>query len=151
MNVIEATAGEIATAVARGRISATEVCQAFLSRIEAFEPTIRAFSHLDPDDALAQAARIDAQPEKGELADVPVGVKDIYDTAGMPTEFFSAIYAGNRPSRDAAVVARLRAAGAIVIGKTTTTEFAYMHTGPTRNPHDLSRTPGSSSAGSGAG
>ena len=151
MDMLNATAGEIAAAVNRGELTAQQVCAHFLDRIEAFEPTIQAFAFLDTEDAKRQARDIDARAHKGPLAGVPVGVKDIYDTADMPTEFFSSIYAGNRPSRDAAVVALLRAAGAIVIGKTHTTEFAYMHTGPTRNPHDLSRTPGSSSAGSGAG
>ncbi|PMZ59840.1 amidase, partial [Pseudomonas sp. GW247-3R2A] len=76
---------------------------------------------------------------------------DIFDTAAYPTQFFSPIYANHQPSRDAHVVTLLRQAGALIIGKTHTTEFAYMHTGPTRNPHDLARTPGSSSAGSAAG
>jgi Asp-tRNA(Asn)/Glu-tRNA(Gln) amidotransferase A subunit family amidase len=85
------------------------------------------------------------------LAGVPVGVKDNYDTVDHPTAFYSPIYEDNRPSRDAQVVSLLRQAGALIMGKTHTTEFAYMHTGPTRNPQDSRRTPGSSSAGSAAG
>lgn len=82
---------------------------------------------------------------------MPVGVKDIFDSEDHPTQFFSPIYADHQPSRDAHAVTLLREAGALIMGKTHTTEFAYMHTGPTRNPHDLDRTPGSSSAGSAAG
>jgi Asp-tRNA(Asn)/Glu-tRNA(Gln) amidotransferase A subunit family amidase len=85
------------------------------------------------------------------LIGIPIGVKDIFDTVDYPTEFFSPLYAGNRPTRDAYVVARLKHAGGIVMGKTHTAEFACYHTGPTRNPRDHRRTPGSSSAGSAAG
>jgi Asp-tRNA(Asn)/Glu-tRNA(Gln) amidotransferase A subunit family amidase len=85
------------------------------------------------------------------LFGLPVAVKDIFDTADMPTTYGSSIYANHRPAVDAACVARLRAAGAIIIGKTVTTEFAYWHAGSTRNPHDTSRTPGGSSSGSCAG
>ena len=151
MDFLTATATEIADAVGRKEISAEEVATAFISRIEVLEPSVRAFSWYDPDDILRQAQELDRGERGGPLAGVPLGVKDVFDVAGVPTEFFSPIYAGNRPSRDAAVVARLKALGAIMVGKTATTEFAYMHTGPTRNPHDPERTPGSSSAGSGAG
>jgi len=86
----------------------------------------------------------------GPLHGVPVGIKDIFDTADMPTEYGSAIYAGRTPSRDATVVARLRAAGAVIMGKTVTTEFAYFSPGKTRNPHNPEHTPGGSSSGSAA-
>jgi Asp-tRNA(Asn)/Glu-tRNA(Gln) amidotransferase A subunit family amidase len=126
-----------------------EVADHFIQRIERHEPNIRAFAAFEP-----EKVQIKAESQtviSGGLSGIPIGVKDIFDTADYPTEFFSPIYSGRRPQADAAVVAALRRAGAIIIGKTHTAEFAYMHTGPTRNPHDLQRTPGSSSAGSAAG
>jgi Asp-tRNA(Asn)/Glu-tRNA(Gln) amidotransferase A subunit family amidase len=81
---------------------------------------------------------------------VPVGIKDVFDTGDMPTEFGSPLWAGRTPRRDAAAVSRLRAAGAVIMGKTVTTEYAYFHPGKTRNPHDKERTPGGSSSGSAA-
>ena len=81
---------------------------------------------------------------------MPVGIKDIFDTGDYPTEFGSPLWAGRTPRRDAAAVARLRAAGAVIMGKTVTTEYAYFHPGKTRNPHDPERTPGGSSSGSAA-
>ncbi|QJI31402.1 amidase [Pseudomonas sp. ADAK18] len=144
MNHLDATA--IAEAVRSGTTTAAAVAEHFLGLIERHEPAIQAFASFDP-----QAVRQQTQGAEGPLAGVPVGIKDIFDTVDHPTEFYSPIYQGNRPSRDAHVVALLRQAGAVIMGKTHTTEFAYMHTGPTRNPHDLSRTPGSSSAGSAAG
>ncbi|MBT2375652.1 amidase [Pseudomonas fluorescens] len=144
MNHLDATA--IAEAVRSGATTAAVVAEHFLGQIERHEPVIQAFASFDP-----QAVRQQLRSTDGPLAGVPVGIKDIFDTADHPTEFYSPIYQGNRPSRDAHVVALLRLAGAVIIGKTHTTEFAYMHTGPTRNPRDLSRTPGSSSAGSAAG
>ena len=86
----------------------------------------------------------------GPLHGIPVAIKDIIDTADYPTELGSPLAAGRRPRHDATVVARLRAAGAVIVGKTVTTEFAYFHPGPTRNPHDHARTPGGSSSGSAA-
>ncbi|MGH7479776.1 MAG: amidase, partial [Candidatus Methylomirabilales bacterium] len=104
--------------------------------------------------ALAQARAADDLKRQGlpigPLHGVPVGVKDIFDTADMPTEYGSVLYAGRTPSRDAAAVAMLRAAGAVIIGKTVTTEFATQAPGKTRNPHDPERTPGGSSSGSAA-
>jgi Asp-tRNA(Asn)/Glu-tRNA(Gln) amidotransferase A subunit family amidase len=144
MNRLDATA--IAEAVCSGTITPAVVAEHFLEQIERHEQDIRVFASFDP-----QAVRQQIKSADGPLAGVPIGIKDIFDTADHPTEFFSPIYQGNRPSRDAHVVALLRQAGAVIVGKTHTTEFAYMHTGPTRNPHDLSRTPGSSSAGSAAG
>ncbi|QLG95783.1 amidase [Pseudomonas yamanorum] len=144
MNHLDATA--IAEAVRSGTTTAAAVAEHFLGLIERHEPAIQAFASFDP-----QAVRQQTQDAEGPLAGIPVGIKDIFDTVDHPTEFYSPIYQGNCPSRDAHVVALLRQAGAVIMGKTHTTEFAYMHTGPTRNPHDLSRTPGSSSAGSAAG
>jgi Asp-tRNA(Asn)/Glu-tRNA(Gln) amidotransferase A subunit family amidase len=115
---------------------------------------VQAWTFLDPDYALEQARaaderRLSGQPI-GPLHGVPVGIKDIFDTADMPTENGSVIYAGRTPSRDATAVAMLRAAGALIMGKTVTTEFAYFAPGKTRNPHNSEHTPGGSSSGSAA-
>lgn len=143
---LDATA--LSEAVLDGQAKVTAVAQSFLERIETLEPGIQAFVSFKPLQVRLQATLHNG---RGLLAGVPVGVKDIFDTADHPTQFFSPIYADHQPSRDAHVVTLLREAGALIMGKTHTTEFAYMHTGPTRNPHDLSHTPGSSSAGSAAG
>jgi len=147
MNGLDATG--IAEAVVSGAITPALVAEHFLARIGVDEPDIQAFVSFDAEAVSKQACGLEGCA--GLLAGVPVGVKDIFDTADHPTEFYSPIYLGNRPSRDAHVVTLLRQAGAIIMGKTHTTEFAYMNTGPTRNPLDLSCTPGSSSAGSAAG
>ena len=147
-------AAEVAAAIADGRVTAEEYAQACLSRVDALDGRIRAFAHLDREHVLAQARARDeerrAMQPLGPLHGVPVAVKDIVDTADQPTECGSPILAGRLPWRDAAVVTRLREAGAIVFGKTVTTEFAYFSPGPTRNPHDPERTPGGSSSGSAA-
>src|SRR5215467_6426498 len=118
------------------------------------EGEIRAFAHLDRDHALGEARALDERRAQGRplgpLHGVPVAIKDIIDTADFPTELGSPLAAGRRPWRDATVVARLRAAGAVIIGKSVTTEFAYYQPGSTRNPHDHTRTPGGSSSGSAA-
>jgi amidase len=124
--------------------------RAALDRIEAREAAVGAWAFLDPELALANARTADRQGSGSPLQGVPIGVKDIFDTADMPTECNSPIYAGHRPRADAAVVALARAAGMVVLGKTVTTEFATRTPGKTRNPHDLSRTPGGSSSGSAA-
>ena len=95
-------------------------------------------------------ARFDTSGKRGPLAGVPFGVKDIIDTFDMPTEWGTPIHKGRRPGRDAACVALSRKAGGVLLGKTVTTEFANLHPGPTRNPHDLTRTPAGSSSGSAA-
>jgi Asp-tRNA(Asn)/Glu-tRNA(Gln) amidotransferase A subunit family amidase len=133
-----------------GVISSEELVRACLDRIASEDRTLGAFEHVDPDAALAQARRIDAASPRPPLAGLPVGVKDIIDTADLPTECGFAGWRGRRPSRDAACVARLRAAGGVVLGKTVTTEFAFFQPGKTRNPHDPARTPGGSSSGSAA-
>ncbi|MGY2041471.1 amidase [Pseudomonas pergaminensis] len=132
-------------------VSEEMVAEHFLECVESREPSIKAFVSFDPDWVRTQAGQLTKTKAKGLLAGVPVGIKDNYDTVDHPTRFYSFIYDDNCPSRDAHVVSLLRQAGAVIMGKTHTTEFAYMHTGPTRNPHDLDRTPGSSSAGSAAG
>jgi Asp-tRNA(Asn)/Glu-tRNA(Gln) amidotransferase A subunit family amidase len=118
------------------------------------EPAVQAWTFLDRDHAMRQAEALDehrrAGRATGPLHGVPVGIKDIFDTHDMPTEFGSPLWAGRTPRDDAAAVARLRAAGAVILGKTVTTEYAYFQPGKTRNPHDPARTPGGSSSGSAA-
>src|SRR6266478_6503986 len=151
---VKLTATDAGAEIARGAISAEDYTRACLDRIEAVDGEIKAFVHLDREHALAQARALDEHRAQrhsiGPLHGIPVAVKDIIDTADHPTEFGSPIGSGRRPRHDATVVARLRAAGAVIIGKSVTTEFAYYHPGPTRNPHDHARTPGGSSSGSAA-
>ncbi|MEX2503252.1 MAG: amidase [Egicoccus sp.] len=135
-----------------GELSVVEVVQDHLDAIARREDDLRAWAHLDPELALARARALDGLPAdaRGPLHGVPVGVKDIVDTSDQPTEHGSPIYADRQPTADAVAVARLREAGAVVLGKTVTTEFALFQPGPTRNPHDPTRTPGGSSSGSAA-
>jgi Asp-tRNA(Asn)/Glu-tRNA(Gln) amidotransferase A subunit family amidase len=148
------SATKAAAEIARGAISSEDYTRACLDRIAALEPKVHAFAHLDAEQALTQARERDEWRKSGRptgpLHGVPVGIKDIIDTSDYPTECGSAALSGRRPRNDAVVVARLRAAGAVIIGKTVTTEFAYFHPGKTRNPHDPERTPGGSSSGSAA-
>ena len=141
-----ATATAIAAQVAADPRQASAVTEACLARIDAIEDAVQAWTFLDPDHVRRQASAITA----GTLAGVPVGIKDIFATSDMPTENGSHLHAGRRPEADAAVVERLRAAGAVIMGKTVTTEFATFEPGKTRNPHDPTRTPGGSSSGSAA-
>jgi Asp-tRNA(Asn)/Glu-tRNA(Gln) amidotransferase A subunit family amidase len=148
-HVLDATA--VAAAVRGGRLTVRDVAEAVLARHAARDADVRAWAHLDPAQVLAAADALDAQPVKGPLHGVPVGVKDVIATKDMPTEHATARYAGSVPGVDAACVDTLRAAGALIVGKTTTTQFAATSVGgPTRNPHDPGRTPGGSSSGSGA-
>ncbi|WP_098955752.1 amidase [Pseudonocardia sp. N23] len=146
------TASLTATArdVASGATTASRLVEEALERLAATEPDIHAWVTVAADAARDEARRLDAGPHRGLLHGVPVGIKDIVDVAGLPTECGSPLCAGAVATADAWVVARLREAGAIVLGKTVTTEFAYFEPGPTRNPRDLSRTPGGSSSGSAA-
>ena len=144
------SAGEAAAAIARGAISSEALVRACLSRIEARENVVHAWSALDADGAIAQARACDAGPRRGPLHGVPFGVKDVLATADLPTQMGSPIYAGFRTKGDAACVGLLRAAGAIVLGKTVTCEFAGVAPGATTNPFDPARTPGGSSSGSAA-
>ena len=148
------TATQAAAEIARGAISAEEYTQACLEHIAAVESEVQAFAHLDPEHALAQARALDRHKADGgrigPLHGVPVAIKDIFDTRDYPTECGSPILAGRRPEADATAVRSLREAGAVIIGKTVTTEFAYFHPGKTRNPRDVKRTPGGSSSGSAA-
>jgi len=147
-------AADAARYLAEGRITAEALTASCLERIESLEPKVQAFAFLDAERALADARECDRRRQAGlpggPLFGLPVGIKDIIDVARTPTERGSPLCRGRRPRRDAALVARLRAAGAVILGKTVTTEFAYVTPGPTRNPHDLDRTPGGSSSGSAA-
>jgi Asp-tRNA(Asn)/Glu-tRNA(Gln) amidotransferase A subunit family amidase len=117
-----------------------------LDRIAQREPEVQAFEHLASDAAIALARAADSRPPVGLLHGLPFGAKDNYDTYDMPTTNGSPIYAGNKPTCDAATVALARSVGAILVGKTVTTEFAYAKPGKTRNPHDPKRAPGVSPA-----
>jgi Asp-tRNA(Asn)/Glu-tRNA(Gln) amidotransferase A subunit family amidase len=145
------TATEIAAAIGAGRVTCEDVVRACLDRIATREGEVHAWAHLDPDAAIVAARAYDTSGRRGPLAGVPFGVKDIIDTFDLPTEWGTPIHKGRRPQRDAACVALSRKAGGVLLGKTVTTEFANLHPGPTRNPHDLRRTPGGSSRGSGGG
>ncbi len=147
-------AAEAARRMREGLLTAEELVRACLERVRALEPVVHAWQFLDEEHALAQARAADERRRSGEpvgaLNGIPVGIKDIVDTADMPTENGTVLHAGRTPRRDAWVVARLRAAGAVILGKTVTTECAYFHPGKTRNPHDPEHTPGGSSSGSAA-
>ena len=139
---------EAARRIQSGEISSEELVQACMDRIEEREPTIHAWKFLDPEVALAQARQRDESEIGGPLHGVPVGIKDQFDTVDMPTGYGSSIYEGHRPASDAETVARLRTAGAVILGKTKLTEFALYHPTDTTNPLDPARTPGGSSSGS---
>jgi Asp-tRNA(Asn)/Glu-tRNA(Gln) amidotransferase A subunit family amidase len=140
----------IADGVAHGTFTAEDVVRACLDRIEARDKQVKAWAWLNPELALSQARALDRKGEKGPLAGVPIGIKDIIETFDMPTDMGSPIYRGNRTFADAPSVALARRAGAIILGKTVTCEFAGLTPNVTRNPHDLDRTPGGSSSGSAA-
>jgi Asp-tRNA(Asn)/Glu-tRNA(Gln) amidotransferase A subunit family amidase len=146
----EATAVELARRLEAGELTAERIVHACLERIAAREPTVRAWTHLDRDGALAAARRLDRAGRTGLLHGIPMGVKDIIDTVDMPTGYGSPIYARHQPGADAATVALARAAGGVILGKTVTTEFANRHAGPTTNPHNPAFSPGGSSSGSAA-
>ena len=131
-------------------MTSEKLVEACLQRIAARDGELAAWVHVNADASLAQARALDKQPALGPLHGVPVGIKDIIDTADMPTEHGSPIYRGNRPRADAAVVAQLRKAGCVILGKTATAEFANLHPPATRNPHNPAHTPGGSSSGSAA-
>jgi Asp-tRNA(Asn)/Glu-tRNA(Gln) amidotransferase A subunit family amidase len=141
---------QIARQIAAREITAEAVVRDCLARIDAREPTVHAWASLDREHALAQARELDRGPIRGPLHGVPIGVKDVIDTADLPTEMGSPIFAGNRPRADAACVAIVRAAGAVILGKTVTAELAGVGPGATTNPHNPLHTPGGSSSGSGA-
>ena len=148
------SAAHAAREIREGRLTSEELVQSCLERIRALEPKVQAWQFLDEEHALAQARTLDERKRSGEpigpLHGVPVGIKDIIDTADMPTENGTVLHKGRTPREDAAVVKMLRAAGAVILGKTVTTECAYFNPGKTRNPHNAEHTPGGSSSGSAA-
>ncbi|HEY7742042.1 MAG TPA: amidase [Burkholderiales bacterium] len=146
----ELTATEIVEAISAGRTNCEAVARACLERIAAREPQVQAWQYLDPGQVIAQARALDRNGRRGPLHGVPFGLKDIIDTSDLPTEYGSPIYKGHRPAADAACAALSRKAGAVLMGKTVTTEFANRYAGKTRNPLDPARTPGGSSSGSAA-
>jgi Asp-tRNA(Asn)/Glu-tRNA(Gln) amidotransferase A subunit family amidase len=154
MNLHLISATEAARLIREGAISSQQLVEACLARVADTDEQVQAWAFLDRDHALAQARAADESRLSGRsigpLHGVPVGIKDIFDTTDMPTENGSVLHAGRTPSRDATAVARLRAAGAVIMGKTVTTEFAYFSPGKTRNPHNPEHTPGGSSSGSAA-
>jgi len=148
------SAADAARAIREGALSAEELIEACLARIAEADPAIEAWAYLDPEHARVQARARDADRREGRaigpLHGVPIGIKDIFDTADMPTEDGTILHAGRTPTHDAASVAMLRAAGAVIMGKTVTTECATYTPGKTRNPHNPEHTPGGSSSGSAA-
>ncbi len=146
----ELTATEGLKAIAAGRLTAEAWVASCLERIREREPTVQAWEYLDRDGALARARDLDKAGRGGLAAGVPFGVKDIIDTVDMPTAYGTPIHAGHRPGRDAGCVAITRAAGAVLLGKTVTTEFGHRYPGKTRNPFNPAHTPGGSSSGSAA-
>jgi len=149
------TVTEAASAIATGKLSSLQLVTSCLERIDALEGKIQAWVLVDKEGALRAARRLDRElrqgQRRGSLHGIPVGIKDIFYTAGLPTEAGSPFWSGFVPSYDAATVVRLKEAGAIILGKTHTTEFAYRDPAPTRNPWNTAHTPGGSSSGSGAG
>jgi Asp-tRNA(Asn)/Glu-tRNA(Gln) amidotransferase A subunit family amidase len=146
----ELGAAQAAALLQRRELKAEDLVRACLERVAARDDDIHAFTHVDAVSALAQARALDAGPVRGPLHGLPLGVKDLFDTTDLPTAYGSALYAHHRPAADAASVTLCREAGAVVLGKTVTTEFAYFTPGPTVNPHNALHTPGGSSSGSAA-
>ena len=153
MNIYRLSAEDALAQMNAGDLTARDLVQACLDRIAAREDAVAAWAFLDPDLALKQADAADQRRRDGQagpLNGIPVGIKDIIDTADQPTENGSRLCKGRRPDRDATLVTHLRNAGAVIMGKCVTTEFALSAPGKTRNPHDPQRTPGGSSSGSAA-
>ena len=148
LNTLSAT--EAAAMIAAGTLSSEKLVAACLDHLETREREVQAWAHLDPELALKQARERDAATPRSRLHGIPVGVKDVIDTADLPTEYGSPIYKGHRPWCDAACVAQVRELGGVILGKTVSTEFATRHPGKTRNPRNPEHTPGGSSSGSAA-
>ena len=144
------SASEASRLIAEGLITSEALVTSCLEQIQSREPSVQAWAFLDPELALDQARACDRTSPRGPLHGVPVGIKDIIETSDMPTEYGSALYPGHRPLNDATCIARAREAGAVIMGKTVSTEFAYISPAKTRNPHNLDHTPGGSSSGSAA-
>jgi Asp-tRNA(Asn)/Glu-tRNA(Gln) amidotransferase A subunit family amidase len=154
MSLCDLSLAQAAAEIREGRISSAELVGDCLERIDAREAEVQAWAFIDREHAMAQALALDSHRKHGRalgsLHGIPIGIKDIFDTADMPTELGSPLWTGRTPRNDAAAVACLRSAGAVIMGKTVTTEYAYYHPGKTKNPHDPGRTPGGSSSGSAA-
>ena len=146
----ELDATEAAQRIANGKLTSEALVRSCLERISAREPDVRAWAFLDAELALAQARACDRETPRSFLHGVPVGIKDLLDTADMPSQYGSPIYRGHQPKADASCIALLRAAGCVILGKTVTTEFANIHPAQTCNPHNPAHTPGGSSSGSAA-
>jgi len=150
----ELTASEARAQIDRGHLSPVELAESCLSRIEALDSTIHAWAYVDTAGATEAARRAEEelkqQGPKSPLHGIPIGIKDIYRTAGVPTEMGSKSWAGYVPDYDCTVVSKLKGAGVVVLGKTVTTEFAVLQPSPTLNPWNTAHTPGGSSSGSGA-
>lgn len=145
------SASEASAAMRAGRLSVEDLARACLARIEERDASVRAWAFVDRDLVLAEARELDRRGPSGPLHGLPIGVKDVILTRDMPTQYNSPIYRGFHPAMDAVCVRALRAAGALILGKTDTVEFAASgRRALSRNPHDLARTPGGSSSGSGA-
>jgi Asp-tRNA(Asn)/Glu-tRNA(Gln) amidotransferase A subunit family amidase len=145
------TAAEAAAQIRDGKLTSEALVRSCIARIEQREPAVKAWLHLDKARAIATAREIDKRPQAGPLHGLPVGVKDVIDTADMPTTYNSNCYWGHRPAKDAACVAVVRQSGAVILGKTDTVEFAAGgRKAATRNPFNAAHTPGGSSSGSGA-
>lgn len=150
MKLNQLCATEMSERLQSGECSSEQIVEACLERIQARDNDVQAWQYLDPEYALEQARTRDKSAPGSPMHGVPIGIKDIIDTADMPTDYGSKIYDGHQPSANAACVELLKDAGAVILGKTVTTEFAYLEPGDTRNPHDLEHTPGGSSSGSAA-
>lgn len=148
------TATEAVQAIASGRLSSVDLVKSCLAQIADTDASIKAWAHLDPESALAQAAECDrirkAGLGTGPLHGLPVGLKDVIDTRDMPTQRGTDIFKDRQPDKDARLVERLRESGAVIMGKTVTTELAFVHANDTRNPHNPEHSPGGSSSGSAA-
>lgn len=144
------TIAEASVAIESGYLTPSALIDACLERISVHEPEVRAWAHSGGDHSRMAARLLDTQHSTGSLHGIPFGIKDIIDTADMPTEHGTPVFLDNRPARDAACVALLKEAGGICLGKTVTTELAHFHPGKTRNPQAITHTPGGSSSGSAA-
>ncbi len=150
MRLHELTAVELVGRIGRRELTVEALVRALLERIDEREPQVQAWTCLRRDAAIDAARAMDRGALRGPLHGLPFGVKDVFDTHDLPTEYGSPIYAGHQPRVDAAVVAQARAVGGLILGKAVTTEFATFPPGKTRNPHNPAHTPGGSSSGSAA-
>jgi Asp-tRNA(Asn)/Glu-tRNA(Gln) amidotransferase A subunit family amidase len=154
MSLADLNAHEAAAGVRSGEFKSVDLVEAFLSRIAEKDDAVQAWTHMDPSYALAQASRFDGARDaglpSGALQGVPIGIKDIFDTRDLPTENGTVLDAGRQPTEDCTAVSLLRQAGAVIMGKTVSTELATYSPGKTRNPHNPDHTPGGSSSGSAA-